>query len=198
LTQRRRSRKIARMSLYELVLLLHVVAVIVWLGAAVTLTLLILRAELAKDLKAKADINAWSEWLAVRLFIPASVATLIFGLWAMAEGPWGLDQLWVAIGLAGWLVSFLTGILYFKPEGERIDAMVAELGAEHADVQRRLDQMELVGRIELAVLFIVVADMVVKPTSDDTGVLITGAALLAAIAGLLLASARPHPAAARP
>jgi uncharacterized membrane protein len=186
------------MTFYELLLFLHLAAVIVWLGAAFTLTLLILRAELAKDLKAKAEINAWSEWLAVRLFIPSSMATLVFGLWVMVEGPWGLDQLWVAIGLGGWLVSFLTGILYFKPEGERVGEMVAELGAEHAEVQRRLDQMEMVGRIELAVLFVVVADMAVKPTSDDTGVLIVGAVVLAAITALLLISARPRPAAARP
>lgn len=186
------------MTLYELLLVLHLVAVIVWLGAALTLSMVILRAELAKDLRAKAEINAWSEWLAPRLFIPASMATLIFGLLVMVEGPWGLDQLWVAIGLAGWLVSFLTGILYFKPEGERIGTLVAEHGAEHPEVQRRLDQMELVGRIELAVLFVVVADMAIKPTSDDTGVLIAGAALIAAIAALLMTSARPRPAAARP
>jgi uncharacterized membrane protein len=186
------------MTFYELLLVLHLVAVIVWLGAAFTLSMVIVRAELAKDLRAKAEISAWEEWLAPRLFIPASMATLIFGLLVMVEGPWGLDQLWVAIGLAGWLVSFLTGILYFKPEGERIGALVAEHGAEHPDVQRRLDQVELVGRIELAVLFVVVADMTIKPTSDDTGVLIAGAALIAAIAGLLLTSARPRPAAARP
>jgi uncharacterized membrane protein len=182
-------------TLYELFLFLHVAAAIIWLGAALTLTMLILRAELAKDTTAKAEINAASEWLAVRLFIPASLATLIFGLLSMVEGPWGLDELWVAIGLGGWLVSFLTGILYFKPEGERVDAMVAELGAGHAEVQRRLDQMELVGRIELAVLFIVVADMVVKPTSEDTGILIAGAVLLAAVAALLLATGRPRAAA---
>lgn len=186
------------MTLYELLLVLHLAAAIIWLGAAFTLSLVILRAELAKDLRAKAEINAWSEWLAPRLFIPSSMATLIFGLLAMIEGPWGLDQLWVAIGLAGWLVSFLTGILYFKPEGERVGALVAEHGAEHPDVQRRLDQMELIGRIELAVLFIVVADMAIKPTSDDTGVLIAGAALLAGIAGLLVTSSRPRPTAAAP
>ena len=184
------------MTLYEFLLFLHLAAAIVWLGAATTLTMLILRAELAKDTQAKADINASSEWLAPRLFIPASLATFLFGLLAMIEGPWGLDQLWVAIGLAGWLVSFLTGILYFKPEGERIDALVAEHGAGHAEVQRRIDQMELVGRIELAVLFIVVADMALKPTGDDTGVLIAGAAVLAGIAALLLMTSRPRPAAA--
>ena len=185
------------MTLYEFLLVLHLIAVVIWLGAAFTLSMVILRAELAQDLRAKAEINAWSEWLAPRLFIPASMATLIFGLLVMVEGPWGLDQLWVAIGLGGWLVSFLTGILYFKPEGERIGELVAELGAEHAEVQRRLDQMEMVGRIELAVLFVVVADMAIKPTSDDTGVLIAGAAVLAAITALLL-SGRSRAAAAAP
>ena len=184
------------MSTYELLLLLHIVAVIVWLGAALALTLLILRAELARDNAAKAEINAGSEWLAVRVFIPASLSTLIFGVLAMVEGPWGLDQLWVAVGLAGWAVSFLTGILYFKPETERVEALVSEQGAESPEVQRRLDQMELIGRIELTVLFVVVGDMVIKPTGDDTGILIAGAALLAGVAAVLVSIARSRPAAA--
>ncbi len=182
------------MSTYELLLLLHVLAVVIWLGAAFALTMLVLRAELAHDAAAKAEVNAGTEWLAVRVFIPASLSTLIFGLLTMIEGPWGLDQLWVALGLAGWAVSFFTGILYFKPESERVEALVSEQGAESPEVQRRLDQMELIGRIELAVLFLVVGDMVIKPTGDDTGVLIVGAALLAGVVAMLVGLARSRPA----
>jgi uncharacterized membrane protein len=178
------------MDSYELWLLLHIVAAIIWLGAAFVLTLQVLRASLAGDAAQKAELNATADWLAPRLFIPASLATFVFGLITMIDGPWGLDQLWVALGLAGFLASFLTGILYFKPESERIDALVAEHGAQSPEVVARIDRLETIGRIELVVLFLVVADMVIKPTGDDTGILIVMALVLAGAAAALLTGSR--------
>lgn len=70
----------------------------------------------------------------MRLFIPASMSTLIFGVLLVVEGSWDLDTLWVMIGLAGFLVSFLTGLLFFKPEGERIDELVDRHGPAHPEV----------------------------------------------------------------
>jgi uncharacterized membrane protein len=170
------------MSLYELLLALHIVAAIIWLGAGFALTLLILRAQLAHDVTAKAQVNSQGDWLAPRLFIPAAFSTFLFGILLVIEGSWNLDTLWIALGLGGWLVSFLTGMLYFKSEGERIEQLVQEHGPEHPEVERRLDRMEAVGRVELALLFLIVVDMVVKPTGDDVGLLIAGAAILAATA----------------
>lgn len=178
------------MDTYELLLTLHVLSVIVWLGAALAVSLLILRFELAGDAAGKAEVNAGMDWMAPRVFIPASLATLVFGVLTVIEGPWDFDQLWVVLGLAGWLASFGVGIGYFKAEGERLVELVAERGSEDPEVQRRIDTMEMVGRIELAVLFLVVVVMVTKPTGDDTGVLIALAAILAGVTALLLARAR--------
>lgn len=174
------------MTAYELLLFLHIASTIIWLGAASALTLLAFGAERARDAAAKAAVNAHSEFLALRLFVPASLGTLVFGVLLVAEGSWSLDQLWIVIGLAGFLVSFLTGILYFKPEGERVDALVERHGPEHPEVSRRIGMIEAIGRIELAILFVVVADMVVKPTGDDTGFLLAAAAIVGATAALAL------------
>jgi uncharacterized membrane protein len=174
------------MSLYELLLALHIVASVIWLGAGFALTLLMLRAQLARDAAMKADLNAHTDWLAPRLFIPASFSTFLFGLLLVIEGSWDLDALWIVLGLAGWLASFGVGMLYFRTEGERLDALVNERGAEDPEVQQRLDRMEAVGRLEMVVLFLVVFDMAVKPTGDDTGLLIAGVAILVAAAVLFL------------
>ena len=45
--------------------------------------------------------------LAPILFIPASLATFVFGLLSAIEGDWDFGQAWIMIGLAGWLFSFL-------------------------------------------------------------------------------------------
>ena len=179
-----------RVSLYELFLFLHVTAAIIWLGAGLALTLLAVRAQQANDRAAKAALNAQNEWLAPRLFIPSSISTFVFGVLLVAEGSWDLGQLWIVLGLAGWLVSFVTGFFYFKPESERIIALVEAHGPAHREVQRRFDQMEAVARVELTLLFLVVADMVIKPTGDDVGVLLAGAAILALTAAVVFAGLR--------
>ncbi len=148
------------MTLAELLLGLHVIASIIWLGAAFVLTLLALRVERMGDAAAKAALNAQNDWLAPRLFIPAATLTFVFGLLLVIEGSWDLGQLWIVLGVAGWLMTFVTGFFYFKPEGERINELVEAHGIGHPEVERRFDRMEAVGRVELTVLFLIVADMV--------------------------------------
>jgi uncharacterized membrane protein len=186
-------------SLYDALLLLHIVAAIIWLGAGFVLTLLVLRAERAGDEESESRHHQDASALAPLLFIPASMATLVFGLLLVAEGSWSFEQLWVSLGLAGFLVSFGVGILYFKPEGERIDALVEEHGPEYGEVRSRIRRLNAVDRIEVTVLFLVVGDMVLKPTGDDIGILLAGAAILAGVAVLSFATAqRAAPAQARP
>jgi uncharacterized membrane protein len=178
------------MTRYELLLSLHVISVTIWLGAGFVIAVLILGAERAGDHEKEARYHADVPWLAPRLFIPAALATLIFGMLLVADGDWDLDQLWVAVGLVGWLLSFGLGFLYFRPEGERIGELVTERGPTDPEVGFRIRRLNVVDRLQLLILFTVVADMVIKPTEDDTGVVIVGAALLAVGAAMSVASVR--------
>jgi hypothetical protein len=74
------------MTLYELLLLLHIVAAIAWVGAATAFVLLELRTDLSQDFQREASQNDDTDWLAPRLFIPASLSTLVFGILAALEG----------------------------------------------------------------------------------------------------------------
>jgi hypothetical protein len=170
------------MSLYELLLLLHIIAAIIWVGAATLYFALELRTDLSGDLEREATHNDDADWLAARLFIPASMGTLIFGVLAAIEGDWDFGSLWIIIGLTGFGLSFATGIGYFVPEAEKLTAAIDRDGASHPEVRRRMANLKMVGRIELAVLYVVVASMVLKPTGDDGGVLFVLALALAAAA----------------
>ncbi len=169
------------MTLYELLLLLHVVAAIVWVGAATAYFMLELRTDLSGDLEREASHNDDAGWLAPRLFIPASLATLIFGILAAIEGNWDFGSLWIIIGLTGFGVSFAIGVGYFEPEIKKLEEAIERDGAAHPEVRRRTSNLKTVGRIELSVLFIVVASMVAKPTGDDAGLLIAMALVLVAV-----------------
>jgi uncharacterized membrane protein len=175
------------MTRYELFLFLHVAAAIIWLGAGFLFAMLVWHAIKEGDRQREAGYHQEVGYMAPRLFIPASFATLVFGIVAAADGDWPFN-LWLVIGLVGWLVSFLLGILYFKPEGERIGALVAEHGPGNVEADERVHRLNWVDRVQLTILLTVVADMVIKPTGDDGGVLVVGAGILAA--AILVATAK--------
>lgn len=168
------------MTLYELLLFLHIVAAIIWVGAGTTYFALELRTDLSGDVEREASQNDDAQWLAPRLFIPASMGTLILGVLAAIEGNWDFGSLWIIIGLIGFGISFAVGIGYFEPEIKRLAAAIQGGGATSPEVRRRMANLKLVGRIELTVLYVVVASMVIKPTGDDGGVLLVFALVLAA------------------
>jgi uncharacterized membrane protein len=180
LTRRREGGETRAMSAYEFFTFGHIASGIIWLGAGFLITVLVFGAERAGDGAKEAGHHADVAWLAPRLFIPASFSTLIFGILLVIDGSWNLDQLWIVIGLVGWLVSFCLGFFYFRTEGERIGAMAMERGPDDPEVRSRIRRLNLVDRLQVLTLFLVVADMVLKPTGDDGGMLLVGALLLAA------------------
>jgi hypothetical protein len=118
------------------------------------------------------------------VFIPAGVLTLVLGALLIWDGPWSFGDLWVLIGLAGWIASFGVGFLFLRPEGEKMKELVAQYGPTSAEVQRRARRLGVVARVQLLALFLVVAVMELKPTSGDGWTLAILAGILVA-AGLL-------------
>jgi uncharacterized membrane protein len=166
------------MTRYELLLFLHVAAAIIWLGAAMVVQFFAFRAERAGDAVEIHRVASDAEWLAMRLFVPASLAVLVFGLALVFDGPWAFDQLWIVLGLVGYAFSFFVGILFLSPESGRIAKLVAARGPEHEAVAGRIRRILAISRIELAILFIVVLDMTLKPTADTVGFHLLAAAIL--------------------
>ncbi|HEY7562042.1 MAG TPA: DUF2269 family protein [Gaiellaceae bacterium] len=179
------------MTRYELLLFIHVMAAIVWLGSATAVQYFAVRASRAADPMEMHRVVRDAEWLAMRLFVPSSLVVLIVGLLLVFDGPWSFDQLWITLGLVGYLFSFFVGILFLSPESGRIAKLIEERGPADVAVLARIRRILAVSRFELAVLFAVVLDMVVKPTADDGWFFVLAAAILVAGALLALASYRP-------
>lgn len=182
------------MSYYEILLFVHVLAAIVWLGGGFALQLLVLRAERTDDPILIKKLAENAGWLAQRLFIPSSLAVLVFGILLTIEGPWGFGDLWVVLGLAGYAASFLTGILFLEPEGKRIDEAITAHGPGSPQAAHHIKRINTVQRMEIVILFLVVAVMTLKPTGDDTGtILLVAAIVLATLAiGARGLAARPE------
>lgn len=166
------------MDLYSVVKFMHVVAAVLWVGGGFALMLLAVRADRAGDTQGMLQVMRSIGELGNRLFMPASLATLVLGL-IMCWFWVGFRDLWILIGLAGYLATFLIGTLVFKPTADRMGEMIAREGVTPAVLEQGRRILK-VARFDYAVMLVIVADMVLKPTPSDLPIL----AAMAAVFGL--------------
>jgi uncharacterized membrane protein len=177
------------MTLYEFLLFIHVAATVVWVGSGFLLIVLALGYDKDGDDAATERLLKDNERLATTLFIPSSLIVVLMGIALVIESDaWAFDQLWIVIGLAGFAITFLTGLLVLKPTGDRIAAQMQRDGGMTPETLVEVRKLLVRARTDTVVLFLVIADMVLKPTGDDVGVLIGMAVIL--IAGVAYVVAR--------
>lgn len=182
------------MSRYELYLLVHIIGATVWVGGGFMLVILGAQAERSKD-DAKLE-----QWLRAAgpvtdvAFIAASLLVLAMGVLMVVDGPWSFGDLWISLGLAGYAATLATGLLVLNPWSKRIDRIVERDGGFSAEAAMETRKFLLVDRLETTVLFLVIADMVLKPDGGDVATLAGMAAVLVvavAVVGMRLRSFAP-------
>jgi len=176
------------MDWYSIVKFLHIVSATLWVGGGFVLFLLGVLAERAGNVEDKLLAMRASGQLGGKFFAPMSMLTLIFGL--VMCGFWiGFKELWIVIGLVGYATTFSIGMFVFKPTGERMGAMVAKEGVTPA-VLAIGQRMMRWARLDYAVMLVIIADMVMKPTLHDVAVLAGMAVVIAAGAALAFGGGR--------
>jgi hypothetical protein len=167
------------MTQYQLFLFLHIVSVILWLGAGTVLGLLWLH----PDAALREQIGSLGEWLGPRVFAPGAFGALAFGLVLVHQGSWTFHPLWVKLGLSAFAVSFVINVAVRAP-------LVRRLEREPWRISRVLSALAL---LELAILYLTVAGMALKPTGSDLAFLVPAAAILALLAANVLLRLRRAP-----
>ena len=147
---------------YELLLFLHIISAVVWVGGGVALQAMAIRATRSGDPARMAGFAKDAEWIGMRIFMPASILVIAFGFALVGKGSWGYP-FWVAFALGAQGASALVGAAFLGPESGRIGKLVDARGVEHAEVQARIRRIFLVSRVELVILIAVVFDMAIKP-----------------------------------
>jgi uncharacterized membrane protein len=145
--------------------MLHVGAAVVWVGGGLFITVIAVLAELANDDDQLLQIGHWAETVAGRLFPVMSFVVLGFGIAMTSNGDIPYNQFWIVFGLVAWALSAATGILFLGPESKRLNRAAAQHGPQSPEVQARLRRILLVVRVDVALMFLIVFDMVAKPFS---------------------------------
>src|SRR5436309_15512946 len=144
--------------------MLHVGAAVVWVGGGLFITICAVLAELADNDDQLLQIGHWAETVAGRLFPAMSFVVLGFGIAMTMNGDIPYNQFWIIFGLVAWPLSAATGILFLGPEAKRLNKTAAH-GPQSPEVQTRLRRILLVVRLDVALMFLIVFDMVAKPFS---------------------------------
>lgn len=179
------------MDWYSIVKFLHVSSAILWLGGGFVLILIGARAVRSGDTQTLVVNLRNTASLGTILFMPASLATLVTGL--LIAILWvGFSDLWIMIGLAGAAATFITGVAFVKPVGDRLSAMVAEDGVTPAVLEEG-SKLLRIAKFDYTVMVVIIADMVLKPTVSDPAILGAMGALIVAGALLFLVPRRETP-----
>ena len=151
------------MTYYELIVFLHVLSAIAWVGGGMIMQMLSLGAKRAEDPAAQMHYGRQAEEMSRRYFMPASFAVLGFGIWATIIGPWSFGDLWITLGLVGYALSALIGMAGLGPLAKRAQKLTEERGPMDPVVLHTRRRMERLTRLDLVILVAVIFDMVVKP-----------------------------------
>jgi uncharacterized membrane protein len=148
---------------YALFKWVHVTGAVLWVGGGLTLTILALKAERSADPAEMAMIAKQAAFVGERVFAPVGVLVLLAGIGMVINLHWGWGTSWIVMGLVGYAITFLTGLLFLGPEAKRIGQLIETVGPDADETQAAIRRILLVARVDEGVLLLVVAAMILKP-----------------------------------
>ena len=155
------------MTWYSFLLFVHVSMAIIWIGGGLMMQLFGVRASMSGEPARMAAVGEDIEWIANRLFIPASLLAFLTGVLLVIESDfYGFGDDWIVIALVLYATTFLAGLLFLGPESGRVGKLNAE---RSPDAGPRTLRLIMMSRLDLVLLFLIVYDMTVKPDFGDAG-----------------------------
>ncbi len=145
--------------------LIHVGVAVFWVGGGLLLTALAMKAERTSDPEELATVARQAAFAGEKLFAPAGLVVLAMGITMVINHHIGFGTTWVDIGLAGYALSFTTGVAVLAPLARRIVTLSDTAGAAAPETQAAIGRILLIARVDVGVLLLVVADMLMKPFS---------------------------------
>ena len=150
-------------TLYELLLTLHVLAIATWFGSGLAITVMGIRALKAGTGPFSAVAVNATEW-AGRAHPAAGVLLLLTGIGMVADADISLGEPWIIIALAGLVAAMGVGGGLIGRTSVGLVESIAGNGGTLPEAERpAAERLLLYTRIESVILVLVIIDMVAKP-----------------------------------
>lgn len=149
-------------NIYRLIVYIHVLAAIAWVGGAFAINLLGTRVARSSDPDELPKLGRQIEWFGLRYFLPISIITFIAGFILVTQR-WSFSELWISLAMLLWLVSALLGALYIGPRSKKVAEMFETLGHTSSEARSASARLFMVARLDLLIFLVIVGLMVWKP-----------------------------------
>ncbi|MBP2331169.1 putative membrane protein [Kibdelosporangium banguiense] len=146
----------------ELLLLGHIMFAVIWIGSHIGMLWLGARASRegpARMVQYVAD----SIWLGGGLQAVSGVLVLLFGGALVVVDGFGFGDLWILLGLIGFVVLLVMGAGYMTPQSRQIIALAEQKGADAAEVRTKIQAVRRVAILQAVLMIAIVLDMIAKP-----------------------------------
>ncbi len=151
------------MTLFQVLLFVHLVAAMIWIGGALVGTLI------GTFLSRQGDASAMSKFcmafatIAGPAFGGSALVVLGTGIWMVADSAIEFSALWISLGFAGWIASTVMGATIVGMTWTKVGKLLMEPGATIEGVQPVLTKAVRLTWVDLAVRIGVVLIMVWQP-----------------------------------
>ena len=150
------------MTLYHLLLFIHILLGMVWVGGIVHSEVQIIGAERSRDPSRVVDAYVSLAATNRKLFLVPSWAVTGFGAWLVVETNRSFTELWIVLAMIGSLLAAGVGLVVLAAEGMRISRMVRE-GQDREGVLARIFRLSRLRKVHTLVLVGVLALMIWQP-----------------------------------
>lgn len=148
--------------MYQLVLYIHIVCAVIWVGGAFAGQALAVQISRSGDAMEMLRFGRRLETLGSYVFMPVAIVLFIAGTW-MTIQRWSFGDVWVAVSVGLWVLSAVAGAAYLGPSAKRAVALFEAEGPTSAAGRQVIARMYLVSRLELVSFAIIIGLMVFKP-----------------------------------
>ena len=143
--------------MYEILLAVHLLAAVVWVGGSVAMTVIGTRMNADERIAAAPHFN----WFGAKVIPAAAGVLLLAGFGLMSEIDASFGDAWISIAFAIWIISAIFGVVVFGRAGKEIEAAVA--AGDRGTADRAYTRLLTVARIDTTLVLLAVVDMALKP-----------------------------------
>lgn len=150
--------------MYQLLLFVHIVSAVIWVGGAFAIQALAFLVSRSDDPMELPRLGRNLEIIGSRVFMPAAIVLFVAGAW-MTVLQWSFGNTWIAVSVGLFVLSALGGALYLGPRAKRAAALFDADGPSSAEARALIGRLFVVSRLELVSFGIIIGLMVFKPGS---------------------------------
>jgi uncharacterized membrane protein len=149
--------------MYDVWLAVHVVCAVLWVGGGVSVHVLGRWVQKSGDPARMVAFNSDALKISSRFYAPLALVLIVAGVLLVEEVGYSYGDLWITLGLAAWLFSFVLAVAFYPREERRIEKSVAAEGPSATVATAGIRRVLMVNSIEITVLLLVVVNMAIKP-----------------------------------